>query len=367
MRTKRLLVCVGLLSLSLSVFADGPADQLERKDFFPNRKQAAVKGTISGILLTDGQPVLSTEGRSGPADQLVFSSGRNSYRWVYVPTLENPQITNLQVPVGEKGEVQVYPALNMANPRSVVPWGITQGYTLVEITVNGGQGSPAGDSFVATSMKVLEGSKEYPLKVGAVIKDLKKRYAEHLGKHGEEIEKQMAAAGKKALGDKKATGPREKSELMYVTWLPDKDRLEVRFLSKVSDGAFSVVQGGPGGRRIDLPPLKLPIKKLPPQPQQDNPFFGIAVADDEEDDANPFFRAAPPRPINMKVGVAFGIEFGMLYETNKEGEVTRSQALGFQPFQQNLQVPAGIGPIDPRLPPRPGLPPQQLPPQRVID
>src|SRR5262245_25372432 len=108
MRTKLLLVCLGSLSLSLSAFADGPADQLDRKDFFPNRKQAAVKGTIVGILLTDGQPVLSTEGRSGPADQLVFSAGGNSYRWVYVPTLENPQITNLQVPVGEKGEVQVY-------------------------------------------------------------------------------------------------------------------------------------------------------------------------------------------------------------------------------------------------------------------
>src|SRR5438132_5494781 len=107
----------------------------DRKNFIPNRKQAALSGKEIGILLTDGQPVLSTEGRSGPADQLVFSSNLNSYRWVYVPTQDNPQITNLQVPFGDKGEKAVYPALNLANPKSVVAWGVTQPYSLVEVNV----------------------------------------------------------------------------------------------------------------------------------------------------------------------------------------------------------------------------------------
>src|SRR5438876_989714 len=76
----------------------------DRASFIPNRKQVALPGKAIGILLTDGQPVLSTEGRSGPADQLVFSAGGNSYRWVYVPVQDNPIITNLQVPIGDKGE-----------------------------------------------------------------------------------------------------------------------------------------------------------------------------------------------------------------------------------------------------------------------
>ena len=373
MKTKLLIASLAVMALTSWIKADEPADQpfKDRKDFLPNRKQAPAKGTVIGILLTDGQPVLSTEGRSGPADQLVFSTAGQSYRWVYVPTQENAQITNLQVPVGDKGETALYPSLNMANPRSVVPWGITQGYNLVEVTVNGGQGSPAGDSFVATNMKILDGTKDYPLKVARVIKDLQKRYAQYKDKQGDEIARQMAAAGKKALGEKKATGPREKSDLMYVTWHPNQDKLEVRFLTKISDGAFTVVQGGPGGRPIDgelpLPPNPNPGKKVPPRPipeGEPNQFFG---GDDGEDDAgNPeFFRAAPPRPIAMKVGIAFGVEFGMAYETNKEGEVTSTRPLGFQTFQQNLQHPAGPGggPIGRPLPLP--VPPQPLPPLRV--
>ena len=61
----------------------------------------------------------------------------------------------------------------------------------------------------------------------------------------------------------------------------------------------------------------------------------------------------------MKTGIAFGVEYGMAYETNKEGEVVRSQPLAYQPFQQNLQVPAGPGPGGRPLPLP--VPPQPLP------
>ena len=35
-------------------------------DLIPNRKHMPLKGRVVGVLLYDGQPVLSTEGRSGP-------------------------------------------------------------------------------------------------------------------------------------------------------------------------------------------------------------------------------------------------------------------------------------------------------------
>src|SRR6516164_3308004 len=128
----KLRVLLSLLPFLLPIQIAAQETVKDRKSYLPNRKQVALPGKAIGILLTDGQPVLSTEGRSGPANQLVFASGLNSYRWVYVPTQDRPMITNLQVPVGDKGEKAVYAALNMANPQSVLPWAIKTPYTLVE-------------------------------------------------------------------------------------------------------------------------------------------------------------------------------------------------------------------------------------------
>ena len=202
----------------------------DRKAFIPNRKQVAIGGKAIGILLTDGQPVLSSEGRSGPGDQLVFSSGGNSYRWVYVPTQDRPLITNLQVPVGDKGEKTVYASLNLANPPSMLAWAIKTPYTLVEVEVNGGRGSPAGDSFVGTDFKALDGTADYPLKVVDVIKQVKDRHAEHVVKEKDTIEKAMKDHGDKVLAGKQPTGPRKKKDLMYLTWLPESST--ITFISR---------------------------------------------------------------------------------------------------------------------------------------
>src|SRR5436190_19368878 len=96
-------------------FADPPKGV---KDLIPHRKHMSLKGRVVGVLLADGQPVLSTEGRSGPPDQLCFSTAGCSYRWVYVPVASNPQITNLQVPVGENGLMQIYPSLDLARTQN---------------------------------------------------------------------------------------------------------------------------------------------------------------------------------------------------------------------------------------------------------
>lgn len=321
-------LALGIAGFSANQFlaADEPAVEIvrERKSFLPIRNHQPLKGTVIGLLVDDAGPVLGLEGRSGPADQLCFSVNGGSYRWVYVPTLDNAQITNLQVPVGDKGQVQLYPALNMATPRSVTPWGVTKHFSLVEIQVNNNQGSPAGDSFVATDIKVLDGSKRFPVKTQDVVEVVKKRYAEHIKKNDQQIENALANAGKKALGDKKATGPREKSDLMYLTWLPETERIRVQFLTKISDGAYQVIKGGFGPRD------KLP---LPPIPKAGGPNF----------------RPARPGPINIKTGITFGIEFGMAFEVDKRGEIVRIQQLPIEAFQQVLNAP-GEGPAPRPLP-----------------
>jgi hypothetical protein len=318
---------------------DPPADEpiKDRASFFPSRKQQALKGTVVGVLLYDAQPVLSTEGRSGPPDQLCFSASGNSYRWVYVPAMGQPQITNLRIPVGEKGngEFEVYPALDMARPTTVARWGITAKCTLVELEVNGGKGSPKGDSFVATKMKSVEGSKQYPLRTAEVIEQLRKRYAAYLKDQGKTIEAEMGMAQKKAIKDAKPTGPREQADLMYVTWLPDSERLVVRFRTKITDGQYTIVEGGgirPRGPQ--LPGAGKLLKRLPPPP--------------------------PPFPRRFKTGISFGIELGAAYEVNKEGKLVRTQTLPVEAFQHRLPPPPG--PVGRPVP----LPPPPQPPAPAI-
>jgi hypothetical protein len=247
-----------------------------------------------------------------------------------VPTQDNPQITNLQVPVGDKGEHAVYAALNMANPKSVLPWAITQPYVLVEVEINGARGSPAGDSFVATSMRVLEGSKEFPLKTADVVKQVQARYAEYLAKQQATIDKAMKDAGEKALKDKPATGPREKKDLMYLTWLPESSTLRVHFKTTISDGAYTVIKGGG--------PPPFPPKK------------GAVNAPVEPVAARP----APIKGFEIKTGTTFGIEFGQAYILNKKGEVTGTEELPIESFSSQLNTPVirpGPGPRPLPVPP----------------
>src|SRR5437764_6233673 len=64
----------------------------DRKAFIPYRKHAPLAEKVIGVLVADAGPVLQTEGRTGPADQLCFGRGGNSYRWVYVPADKDPTI-----------------------------------------------------------------------------------------------------------------------------------------------------------------------------------------------------------------------------------------------------------------------------------
>src|SRR5262249_48636681 len=150
---------------------------------------------------------------------------------------EKPLITNLTLRVGEKGDrTKVYPSLSMANPETVKQWDITVPYSLVEVEVNDGLGGPPEEAFTATKMKRLDGTKEYPLEVAEVVKELRKKYQTYLQEEAKGIEVSMAEAQKKALGERKPTGPRDTKELFYLTWMPETQRLRVLFRTRITDG-----------------------------------------------------------------------------------------------------------------------------------
>ncbi len=289
---------------------------ITRADFVPYRKHLPLPGKIIAVLLTDGQPILSTEGRSGPTDQLCIGYNAGSYRWVYVPVVDNATMQNLRIALPE-GKSQVFPKLAMASPNTVKQWGVTAPYTLVEVEVNNGSGSPVEDAFVATNMKVLDGSKEFPIKIADVIADLRKEYEKHLTEKSRDIDAAMDDAAKKFLKDAKPTGPRAKNTLMFVTWMAETEHLQVRFLTKITDGAYRYANG----IKIEFAP-----PPLPPAPPQG----GIAP---------------PPRlPNGLKYGTEFGIEYGVAFEVNKTGKTDRIRTMEIKSFSNELKQPV-LGPV----------------------
>jgi hypothetical protein len=350
-RTQRALLLLTLPVAALALHA-APAPLTtdekvkDRQTFIPHRKYQSLSGKVVGVLVGDVRAKMGHEGRSGPPDAMGFSAGGNSYRWVYVPVAERPLITNLRVHVGEKGDrTQVFPSLSMANPQTVAAWGVAGPFALVEVEVNGGQGAPAEEGFVATKMTRLDRNARYPLDLPRVVEQLQKRYATWKADHSRELDAAMAAAQRKTLKDRKPTGPRETTELFYITWLPESERVSVRFRTTVTDGAYQFGGGGPFDRPRPLP--------LPPAP----------VPPIRRGAARPPALQPPPPPREfpqVRFGTTFGIEYGLAYEVNKEGNVVKTLTLAPESFQKELPLPPGIRPIRPVDP----LPPLRLPPRK---
>jgi hypothetical protein len=336
-RVGALLLAGALAGAVLAAPVPPPPDESEvkeRKDFIPARKHEPLPGKIVGVLASDVAAMMGQEGRGGPPDAMGFSADGCSYRWVYTPANGASLIQNLQVKVGEKGDATVvYPALNMANAETVKPWDIKVPYALVEVEVNDGKGAPADESFVGTHMKRLDDTKDYPLLVSEVVAELKKRYGDRVKDMQKGIDAAMDDQAKAVLKERKMTGPRETSDLMYVTWLPDSESLSMRFRTTVTDGAY---QYGNGVAPVDLPPFVKPKE-------------GKEAADR----APP--RLPPPGPgIGGRFGTQIGVEFGAAYEVSKTGKLVRVQTLPIQAFQKELPPPPAVRfPIDP-LPPKPG-------------
>ncbi len=243
-----ILLSIASSSFAVPVPAANSATIKDRANYIPRRKHVPLPGKIVAILLPDAQPVLSLEGRSGPANQLCIGYNGSSYRWVYVQVKERPMIGSLNLPVGDKGEKKRFDSLSLATPETVKQFGIKGRYALVEVEVNGGLGSPADDSFVATKMRQLDDTKEFPFKLDDVIANVRQQYEQRVKDQVREIDSGMAKAASGAIKDHKATGPRERAAVMFVTWLPEAKRLRVHFRTTISDGEYQYA----GGVNIDL-------------------------------------------------------------------------------------------------------------------
>ena len=317
----------------------GPTEEVvaDAKAFTPHRKYLAHPGTVIGVVASDVAAAQGREGRSGPPDAMGFSVDGSSYNWMYtVSEAANPLITNLRVKVGAKGDdMIVFPKLDMARPKTVDPMGIKAAYFLAEIEVNNGKGCPADEGFVATKMTQLDGTKAYPLKLDEVVKAAKERFAKDADKA---IDADIwEKARKAALGDRKATGPKESRDVMYVTWLPDTKRVRVAFLRTVTDGEYK--RGG--GANIDPPAL--PVIDPPPgaaQPARRQP-------------------PPPPRFEGVRWGTQFGVDYARAYEFGTTGDLVAIKTVKPKTTKVELPPPPAGNPRGPFPLPPPPLPPKK--------
>src|SRR5215813_5336165 len=94
-----LLIATAFRAGAVPIPADPKGEPLDRTNFLPRNKHLPLPGTIIALLAADAQPVLTLEGRLGPADQVCVGWNGGSYRWVYLPVETEPTITNLAVPL----------------------------------------------------------------------------------------------------------------------------------------------------------------------------------------------------------------------------------------------------------------------------
>jgi len=205
----------------------------------------ALPGKAVGVLVGDAHAVMAREGRKGPDGAVGFARGKGSYRRVYVPaSAAGDDCLDIVLKVGMDGKTRKrFPGVELLRQPMLKPQGLDAAFQLVEVEVNEGQGSPASECFVATRITPLDGTKDYPLRVSETIAKLRKEAADQLKARADDIEKALAKQQKDVLGEKKPTGPREESQLTYVTWLPETEKLHVEFRKSITDGLYSYGEG----------------------------------------------------------------------------------------------------------------------------
>jgi hypothetical protein len=87
-------------------------------------------------------------------------------------------------------------------------------------------------------MARLDGTKDYPLKVAAVVDEVKKKYDAWLKDQDRVINDAMAKAQPKKVKGAKPAYPRATNTIMYVTWIADTQKLQVRFLTRIFEDVF---------------------------------------------------------------------------------------------------------------------------------
>jgi hypothetical protein len=273
-----------------------------------------------GVVVLEPQPILAFQRRFGPKDVACFSSGPGSYRFFYVPAKGKgnnvTQSFSTGAPGGEKISIG---GLTLATVGLLKPE-ITEPYTLVRVVINRGAGCGSDGIFAATDLKTLGPSEGYKVRVSETVRDRQAQYRsdqlpgllrDELAKAERELEPLLLGAGPRV--ERRS----DEQTLTHVTWLTDKSRLHVCFLTIRREGKYLKGRGTEPRRN--------------PRPGAD-----LRAAHDTAGDET------------GRYGVVYQIETGWVYEFSAEGEETRNQPLKATGKVITLNPPASTGPPRPR-------------------
>ncbi len=266
---------------------------------------ASLPGKARGIMIANVTKTMAAQKRTGPSGAFGFASGLGNYRWVYLPcTSKSNQVSSVTVLVGqthatEKRFSEVCPASEML----LKPLGITALYTLVEVEVNDGLGSPDnGDAIKISNLRVLDGSPAYPLHVADAVRDMQQCFEAYVKQQQDEIAGAMKRSALESPGNPQSTTSRQAKDRVFVTWLSDRDHLWIECRCEVTDGDYKYGKGievGPQSRR----PLSAPKTSV------------------------------------MRYGTEYGVELGMVYEMSKTGELVESHTIPLTSFHRTIEPP----------------------------
>ncbi|MCX7700696.1 MAG: hypothetical protein N2039_07445, partial [Gemmataceae bacterium] len=194
---------------------------------------------------------------------------------------------------------------------------------LVEIEVNGGRGSPPADSVIATRLRRLDGTADFPARLDRVKAQAVERYQQWVSLESRRIESAMEKSAMKALGQKSPTGPREQTEVVYFTWSSKERRYRIHFLTTITNGVYEYE----GGIRIEL---------------------------SRPESAGGKSTGPASKSTNLRYGTQFGVEFGQGFEVTADGHFDRILEFPIQSFQREVRPRGVFEPVlaPPRLPRR---------------
>jgi hypothetical protein len=222
------------------------------------REFSAIPGVTVGMLVTGAAPELREVGRLGPADAVLFSRKPDSYRWMYVPSADAKGSVTVAIPGAgngdQRGPRQRFEGFALATSASLSHLGIDDAFTIVEVEVNGGRGSPPGaDRFVATKIRQLDGSgMNYPLRPATAISRAKETCSDR-GDLKEKLRLRAASVLTQQTGRAPESQPKDVPFQIHAAWDSQAERIEIACVFEAIEAEHTSGEGTTSteGQRTD--------------------------------------------------------------------------------------------------------------------
>jgi hypothetical protein len=233
-----------LIAIGTTVAADSLAQAPGLTEVSPTEPHfAPLPGLAVGVLVSNVDLVLRAEGRFGPAGAAVFSRDDTSYRWFYVSAVAGETGETVNMPVGEAGDrTQRFKDVVLATTSVLRARAIPERFVLAEAEVNGGLGSPPVESFVATKLRVLDRTPEYPIDTARTVDAAVVRCRDRLANMDAAMEQALASATRRETPGADE-GTHQETLTTRVTWLSGRERLRIECHFRVTKGEYRYGQG----------------------------------------------------------------------------------------------------------------------------